>query len=101
MKCLLDRTSCCQRARAIAAVLIAAVTSIGVAQSGGSFDLGWSSTDSGGISEGGIYRMASTIGQPDPTATILTGNAYTLTGGFLQDASYFAVPVSVSRFTLE
>jgi hypothetical protein len=52
------------------------------AQSGGSYDLTWSSVDGGGytFSQGGAYTLAGTAGQPD--AGLLTGGDYTLGGGF-------------------
>ena len=52
------------------------------AQSGGGYDLTWSSVDSGGVmwSTGGAYTLGATAGQPD--AGWLTGGDYTLAGGF-------------------
>ena len=50
-------------------------------QSGGGFDLSWSSIDGGGgTSTGGVYAVSGTIGQPD--AGTLTGGSYELVGGF-------------------
>jgi hypothetical protein len=52
------------------------------AQSGGSYDLEWSTIDSGGgTSSGGRYSLTGVIGQPD--AGQLTGGDFTLEGGFL------------------
>jgi hypothetical protein len=53
-----------------------------VAQSGGTYDLTWSTIDGGGgmFSAGGTYSLGGTIGQAD-TGTLI-GGAYTLTGGF-------------------
>jgi hypothetical protein len=36
----------------------------------------------GGTSTGGVYSVSGTIGQPDATTTTMTGDQYTLTGGF-------------------
>jgi hypothetical protein len=53
-----------------------------LAQSGGGYDLSWNTIDGGGITfaEGGNYRLGGTAGQPD--AGVLSGGAYTLSGGF-------------------
>ncbi len=51
------------------------------AQSGGPYDLSWSTIDGGGeTSTGGPFSLSGTIGQPD--ANLLTGGNYTLGGGF-------------------
>jgi hypothetical protein len=56
-------------------------TAPAVAQSGGDYDLSWSSVDGGGgASSGGNYALSGTIGQPD--ANSLTGGEYTLGGAF-------------------
>jgi hypothetical protein len=56
--------------------------SVARAQSGGGYDLSWSTVDGGGYtwSEGGGYSLGGTIGQPD--AGVLSGGGYTLAGGF-------------------
>ena len=52
-----------------------------LAQSGGGYDLSWSTTDGGGgASSGGIFDLTGTIGQPD--AGVMSGGAFTLAGGF-------------------
>ena len=52
-----------------------------LAQSGGGYDLTWSTVDGGGgASSGGAYALGGTIGQPDAGA--MTGGAYSLVGGF-------------------
>lgn len=58
------------------------LTSIALAQSGGGYDLAWSTVDGGGytFSSGGDYSLGGTIGQPD--AGVLSGGDYTLIGGF-------------------
>src|SRR5690242_15390592 len=51
------------------------------AQSGGQFDLSWSTIDGGGgTSSGGQFVLNGTIGQPD--AGSLTGANFKLEGGF-------------------
>ena len=51
-----------------------------LAQSGGGYDLSWSTTDGGGgASSGGIFDLTGTIGQPD--AGVMSGGAFTLAGG--------------------
>lgn len=52
-----------------------------LAQSGGGYDLSWSSTDGGGgSSSGGSFALSGTAGQPD--AGVMSGGAFTLAGGF-------------------
>lgn len=53
-----------------------------LAQSGGPYDLRWSTVDAGGhtFSVGGAYALGGTGGQPD--AGLLTGGPFTLGGGF-------------------
>ena len=65
---------------ALAGILLAA--SAVLAQSGGPYDLTWSSVDGGGhtFSSGGPYALGGTIGQPD--AGRFVGGPYVLNGGF-------------------
>ena len=72
---------------ALALLLLASLAhgpeqNVSLAQSGGSYDLTWSSVDGGGgtFSHGGGYSLGGTAGQPD--AGLLTGGGYTLGGGF-------------------
>ena len=52
-----------------------------LAQSGGGYDLSWSTTDGGGGSSvGGIFDLRGAAGQPD--AGVMSGGAFTLAGGF-------------------
>src|SRR5688572_32929568 len=62
--------------------LLAASAALAYAQSGGGFDLSWSTIDGGGatFSTGGAYSLGGTVGQHD--AGTQTGGVYTLTGGF-------------------
>ena len=63
----------------ILALLI--VPTAALAQSGGDYDLSWSTIDGGGgVSSGGDYTLQGTIGQAD--AGTVSGGDYTLSGGF-------------------
>ena len=57
-------------------------------QSGGGYDLTWSTIDSGGVmrSTGGDLELSGTIGQPD--AGVMAGGDFMITGGF-----WFEIPV--------
>jgi hypothetical protein len=69
--------------------LIAAITAVGIllvgpstfAQSGGRFQIGWSTLDGGGASTGGSFSASTTIGHPD--AAQLSGGNFSMLGGFL------------------
>jgi hypothetical protein len=70
-------------------LLLAAIlgVSAALAQTGGGYDLTWSTIDGGGSgSAGGGYQLTGTLGQPDAGAT-LSGGAYSLSGGFWAGAS--------------
>ncbi len=71
------------------ALVRAMVISLGVimpvlAQSGGGYDLTWSTIDGGGAtSAGGGYVVSGTVGQPDASAAgAMSDGNYALTGGF-------------------
>ena len=54
---------------------------VAMAQTGGGYDLAWSSIDGGSMfSTGGGYSLGGTIGQPD--ADRLSGGSYALVGAF-------------------
>jgi hypothetical protein len=56
------------------------------AQSGGNYDLAWSSmAGGGGEAGGGSFALIGTIGQSE--AGTLHGGSYTLSGGFLAERS--------------
>ncbi len=63
-------------------LLLMLLPAVALAQSGGGYDLTWSTVDGGGYtwSEGGGYALGGTVGQMD--AGVLTGGGYTLAGGF-------------------
>lgn len=78
-------------------LLMATAVTITVAQTGGGFDLSWSTIDGGGgSSSGGDFALSGTIGQPD--AGELSGGAYVLTGGFWQAC---VVPTAVANTTIQ
>lgn len=57
------------------------VTAVSYAQSGGDYDLDWSTIDNGGrYSAGGVFWLGGAVGQPD--AGKLAGGDFELTGGF-------------------
>jgi hypothetical protein len=61
------------------------------AQSGGQFDLSWSTIDGGGgTSSGGQFKVSGTAGQPDAGA--LAGGQYSVTGGFWSFLSVVQTP---------
>jgi hypothetical protein len=66
--------------------MVAAASAL--AQSGGEYDLTWSSVDGGGemFSTGGDYSLSGTVGQPD--AGLLVGGEYSLGGGFWGGGSW-------------
>ncbi len=73
----------------LALALVALQHSQGVAraQSGGTFDLSWSTVDGGGgASSGGSYTLMGTIGQHDAGGQ--AGGGYTLVGGFWGGAAF-------------
>jgi len=65
---------------------LAVASAIAFAQSGGSYDLSWSTMDGGGemSSAGGSYALSGTLGQPDARnhPEPMAGGDYSLTGGF-------------------
>ncbi len=68
--------------RLIAPCLLLLLAPAVLAQSGGGYDLTWSTVDGGGetFSTGGGYSLGGTAGQPD--AGLMAGGIYTLSGGF-------------------
>jgi hypothetical protein len=66
--------------------LLSLTTATVLAQSGGSYDLTWSSLNGGGgEASGGSWALISTVGQGEAGA--LHGGSYTLSGGFLAGMS--------------
>ena len=65
----------------LVALMSILITSFAVAQTGGGFDLTWSTVDGGGgSSSGGDFSLSGTIGQAD--AGSLSGGNFILNGGF-------------------
>lgn len=66
----------------LALVLLSIGVAAAYAQTGGGYDLTWSTVDGGGatFSSSGSYTLGGTAGQPD--AGVLAGGDYTLSGGF-------------------
>jgi hypothetical protein len=69
------------------ATLLLLVSSVSAATLDGDYDLSWWTVDGGGStnSQGEGYTLGGTVGQPD--AGVLTGEGYTLAGGFWGGAS--------------
>lgn len=62
------------------------------AQSGGPYELTWTTTDAGGGTlTGGAYSLVSTIGQPEPGAT-QSGGSYSLNSGVVDAGGSGATP---------
>ena len=70
------------RGVAMALALTVVLPLAALAQTGGPYDLTWSTVDGGGatFSTGGTYSLGATAGQPD--AGSAAGGSYSLTGGF-------------------
>jgi hypothetical protein len=65
----------------VAAILTVSLASVAGAQTGGGYDLTWSTVDGGGgSSSGGAYTLDGTIGQADAGSS--SGGGYSLAGGF-------------------
>lgn len=86
--------------------LIAALATLTVlvpaalAQSGGGYDLTWTSVTVGsGTLTGGAYSMASTIGQPEAGLSA-SGGGYSLTGGVWGGAGAVSPPLGGQRVFL-
>lgn len=92
-----------KRLTLLIALFVCLTSSLRVAsQSGGGYDLTWSTIDGGGgmLSTGGNYTLSGTIGQPD--AGLHSGGSYTLRGGFWgaadgQGAHRIYLPIIVRR----
>jgi hypothetical protein len=70
----------------ITVCLLSLTTATVLAQSGGNYDLTWSSLNGGGGEvSGGRFALISAIGQAE--AGTLNGGSYTLSGGFLAGMS--------------
>lgn len=68
-----------------ALIIACCFSALALAQSGGSYDLTWSTIDAGGAmnSIGGTFALSGTTGQPDAASNpTLAGGTFELTGGF-------------------
>ena len=70
------------------------------AQSGGGYDLTWTTIDAGGGSmNGGAYSLVSTIAQPEPGVT-QSGGGYSLNGGVVDAGSSGMTPAGDQQIFL-
>jgi flagellar hook capping protein FlgD len=95
-----------RRALSILVLFVIYAPRLAHGQTGGPYDLSWSTIDGGGNSmEGGTYALDGTTGQPD--AGLLTGGVYRLGGGFWGGGTRYVlgmpepVPSRVSATGLE
>ncbi len=66
----------------IASSLLMSALSVGLAQSGGTYDITRSTLDGGGgRSTGGSFAVSGTTGQPD-AGLVMSGGSFNLSGGF-------------------
>ena len=81
---------------ALAALAVLSRPPAALAQSGGPYELSWSTLDGGGSTStsGGRYELAGTIGQSD--AGKLRGGGYSLEGGFWSGGAAVKVPLPVN-----
>jgi hypothetical protein len=78
---------------------ILCVATLASAQTGGEFELTWSTIDAGGgTSSGGEFVLDGTIGQPD--AGELSGGEFALSGGFWNDVIADITPDTSSYIRL-
>lgn len=83
-----------------ALLMIMAGTPFVLAQSGGDYEMTWSSINTGSmILTGGDYSLEGTIGQPEPGAT-QRGGDYTLTGGVVDAGQMDVTPAAGERVFL-
>jgi hypothetical protein len=79
-------------------LLVTVIAGVGVvaAQTGGGYDLTWSTIDGGGgSSSGGGYQLIGTLGQPE--AGVSSGGGYTLNSGFWLPSSYLVYLPAILR----
>lgn len=81
-------------------LLLVSTVRVAHAQSGGDYDLSWSTVDDGGrISEGGSYWLGGTAGQPDAGA--MSGDDFELNGGFWNIKAEYPNAVQLATFIAE
>jgi len=76
----------------LAALAMLTLAMPALAQSGGGYEVTWSTVDGGGTvrASGGVYAVGGTIGQPD--AAVLTGGQYAVHAGFWVDGVGLPAP---------
>ena len=85
---------------AIALLVLTAHAPVTLAQSGGPYDLTWTTIGAGGGTlTGGGYSLVSTIGQPEPGPGA-SGAGYSLTGGVWGGAGAVSPPSGGKRVYL-
>ena len=80
----------------VAILLVSQHTTVS-AQTGGGYDLTWSSIDNGGAASTSAngYALAGSIGQPDAGVSA-SANGYNLSGGFMVLSQYRAyLPIAI------
>jgi hypothetical protein len=76
------------------------LAAVACGQTGGGFDLSWSTTSPGGqLALGGAFKQVNVIGQS--TTDVVGAGPFAVTSGFLQSSDLFPVPVSLSTFVVE
>jgi hypothetical protein len=83
-----------------ALAMLTILTPTALAQTGGPYELTWTTIDAGGGAlTGGAYSLVSTIGQPEPGPGA-GGGGYSLTGGMWGGAGAAAPPTGAKRVYL-
>lgn len=79
----------------ISFLLLSLFASLVVAQTGGGFNLSWSSLDGGGgFSTGGNFALTGSAGQAD--AGVLSGGDFSVNGGFIQCVAVAPAALQIS-----
>ena len=80
--------------------VLSLASSIVFSQSGGGYELTWTSIDAGGgAMTGGAYSLVSSIGQPE-VGTTQNGGGYSLNGGVVDAGSSGMTPAGEQRVLL-
>ncbi len=95
--------------KAFLILCLALLAAVGVtrtltAQTGGTFDLSWSSLDNGGggVSAGGDFALSDTVAQPASSShSEMTGGDFALTSGFWSRRLDPALEVTLDSFTAD
>jgi len=75
---------------AASAILARAAPQVGNPSAATNYSIPWWSVDNGGgVSQGGMYQLRGTIGQPD--ASTSSGGSYTLRGGFWSGSFTYSI----------